>query len=82
MIDQDYPSSSEAGEAGYRRLISLNELKDPSLPTVAEQVIDRIKSGDPGSEQIDLARFILAEHYFQPAGISPGGGCLQERAGP
>ena len=64
MIDQYYPNSPENGEAGYRRLISLNELKDPSLPTVAEQVIDRIKSVDPGNEQIDLARFILAEHYF------------------
>ena len=64
MIDQYYPSSAESAEAGYKRLVCLNELKDPSLPSVAEEVIDRIKSINPASEQIDLCRFLVAENYF------------------
>jgi TolA-binding protein len=31
---------------------------------VAEKVIDRIKAVDPGSDQIDLSRFLIAENYF------------------
>jgi tetratricopeptide (TPR) repeat protein len=64
MIDQYYPASPENAEASYRRLLSLNELRDPSLPAVATQAIERMKGSDPGSPQIDLAHFIVAEHFF------------------
>ena len=64
MIDQYFPQSPENAEASYRRLLSLNELKDPSLPAVAEQAIAKIKTVDAESPQIDLARFIVAEHFF------------------
>jgi len=64
MIDQYYPTSPENSEASYRRLLSLNELKDPSLPTAAAQAIARIESVDPASPQIDLSHFIVAEHFF------------------
>jgi len=64
MIDQYYPASPENAEASYRRLLSLNELKDPSLPSVAEQAIERMQAVDAESPQIDLARFIVAEHFF------------------
>lgn len=64
MVDQYYPNAPENAEAGYRRLLCLNDLKDPSLPTVAEQIIEKIKSLQPDSEQLDLARFIVAENYF------------------
>ena len=64
MIDQYYPSSPENAEASYRRLLSLNELRDPSLPSVAAQAVERLQSIDAESAQIDLSRFILAEYYF------------------
>lgn len=64
MIDQYFPRSPENAEAGFRRLLCLNELKDPSLPQVAEEVIARIRSHDPESDQIDLSRFLIAENYF------------------
>ena len=57
MIDQYVPASRENAEAGFRRLLCLNELKDPSLPSVAEKVIDKIRAIDPNSDQIDLADF-------------------------
>lgn len=64
MIDQYYPASPENAEASYRRLLSLNELRDPSLPAAATQAIERMQANDPESPQIDLARFIVAEHFF------------------
>ncbi|MFN0130846.1 MAG: tetratricopeptide repeat protein [Verrucomicrobiales bacterium] len=64
MIDQYYPASPENAEASYRRLLSLNELRDPALPSVGTQVIARIEAVDPASPQIDLSRFIIAEHFF------------------
>lgn len=64
MIDQYYPTAPENAEASYRRLLSLNELRDPSLPAVGAQIIARIQAVDPASPQIDLSRFIVAEHFF------------------
>ncbi len=64
MIEQYYPDSAENAEASYRRLISLSELRDPSLPEAATQAISRLKAKDPESPQIDLARFLVAEHFF------------------
>jgi TolA-binding protein len=64
MIDQYYPSTPENAEAGFRRLLCLNEMKDPTLPAVAEKVIERIKAINPNNEQIDLCRFLVAENYF------------------
>jgi len=64
MIEQYYPDSPENAEGAYRRLISLNELRDSSLPEVATQAISRIKARDPESPQVDLARFIVAEYFF------------------
>jgi TolA-binding protein len=64
MIDQYFPASPENAEASYRRLLSLNELRDPTLPSVATQAIERIQATNPDSPQIDLSRFIVAEHFF------------------
>ncbi|MGI8602630.1 MAG: tetratricopeptide repeat protein [Verrucomicrobiales bacterium] len=64
MIDQYHPASPENAEAGFRRLLCLNEMKDPSLPAIAEQVIQRLKTINPNSEQIDLSRFLVAENFF------------------
>ncbi len=64
MIDQYYPESPENAEAGFRRLLCLNELKDPTLPTLAGDVIAKIRRISPDSDQIDRAQFITAEYYF------------------
>ncbi len=64
MLDQYFPKSQEAGEAGYRRLLCLNEMKDPALPGQAEAVIGKLKESQPNSEQIDLCRFLVAEFFL------------------
>ena len=73
MIDQYYPNSPENAEAGYRRLISLNELKDPSLPAAAEQVID----GSRRSTR--TATRSTSRASFSPSTISAGRMCAGGR---
>src|SRR6516162_8168854 len=62
-----YPNTSEAYDARYQKLVSLDALKDPSL--VPE--VDAYLATGPGRERADKAKLLKAQALFQQRRFEP-----------
>jgi tetratricopeptide (TPR) repeat protein len=56
-----YPNTSEAYDARYQKLVSLDALKDPSLV----QEVDSYLATGPGRDRADKAKLLKAQALFQ-----------------
>lgn len=65
LIEQAFPDSVEAAEAGYQKLRCQYVLGDPSLPGYADRFIDEQVRRDPGSPLINMAHFLKSEILFK-----------------
>lgn len=64
MIEQDYPGSAQAFEAGYWKLYCFYLLDDKDLGDFANAFIQRHAQAHGDHEFLNLARLIRADFYF------------------
>ena len=62
---EHYPSSKEASESEYRKLLSLFNLGNRSLPRYVDNFVDWQRPRDPDHKNIDMALLLKAEHLFE-----------------
>ncbi|MEZ5325304.1 MAG: tetratricopeptide repeat protein [Verrucomicrobiales bacterium] len=65
LIEQAFPDSMEAEEAGYQKLRCQFVLGDPSLPGYADRFIDDQRQRDADSPFINMAYFLKSEILFK-----------------
>jgi TolA-binding protein len=67
LLIRIYPNTSEAYDARYQRLVSLDAIKDPSL--VAE--VDSYLATGPNRDRADKAKLLKAQTLFQQKKFEP-----------
>lgn len=65
MLEQGYPGSDQAFEAGYWKLYCFYLLDDRQIGDYAMEFIQRNLQSRPQHEFINLARLIRADYYFR-----------------
>ena len=65
LLREHYPSSKEASESEYRKLLSLFNLGNRSLPRYVDNFVDWQRPRDPDHKNIDMALLLKAEHLFE-----------------
>lgn len=65
LLREHYPSSKEASESEYRKLLSLFNLGNRSLPRYVDRFLEWQRPRDPDHKNIDMAILIKAEHFFE-----------------
>jgi len=65
LLREHYPSSKEASESEYRKLLSLFNLGNSSLPRYVDYFVDWQRPRDSNHKNIDMALLLKAEHLFE-----------------
>ena len=63
-LGEKYPSTEEALEGGYRKLLCFLEMKSDRLPEFVDQYVEQFRRSHAGHEFLDRAMLLKAEGFF------------------
>ncbi|MAB59517.1 MAG: hypothetical protein CMO46_03115 [Verrucomicrobiales bacterium] len=78
LLREHYPSSKEASESEYRKLLSLFNLGNKSLPRYVDRFLEWQRPRNPNHKNIDMAILIKAEHFFEREDFISSGNAYDE----
>lgn len=64
ILELSLPSSPEAVEGGYKRLVSLFKLNDPRVTDEVKDFVERWREAKPDSDYLDKAWLVRAAYYY------------------